>query len=129
MNGELIQGNSFKMPAENVTISDVKMIEKTVVESEHNPYPNNLKDKEYLNKTFEGATSLTVVLEYQTQNRYYDWICLYDKDNKQYGGYGGGTTKYTEIITIPGDTLRITFNTNNSGNDYYGFKATITPNY
>ncbi len=128
VNGELKIGNTFKMPGTNVTISDVVLIDLLVVESEHNPYPNSLDNQEYLNNTFDGATSLTVILEYQTESTFYDWIYLYDKDNKQYGKYGG-TTRKTETITIPGDTLRITFKTDGSGNNYYGFKATITPNY
>lgn len=67
MNGEFIQGNTFKMPGNDVTISDVVLEESFIVESEHNPYPNNLNNKEYLNKTFEGAQSLTGILEYQTE--------------------------------------------------------------
>lgn len=127
MNGELIYGNSFKMPGTDVTISDVVLEELFIVESEHNPYPNSLNNKEYLNKTFEGAQSLTGILEYQTDGTSYDYIYLYDKNGKQYGKYGG-KTQTTETIMIPGDTLRITFRTNSSGNNYYGFRASIIPN-
>lgn len=34
-----------------------------------------------------------------------------------------------EKITIPGDYVKIMFRTDGSGNNYYGYKATITPNY
>ncbi len=81
----------------------------------------------YGEKTFEGATSLTVTLDYQTESVNYDWIYLYDSTGKQYGKYGG--SRKTETITIPGDYIKIVFRTDGSGNNYYGFKATITPNY
>jgi len=83
---------------------------------------------EYKEKTFEGATSLTVKLDYQTESANYDYIYLYDSTGKQYGKYGG-TTRKTETITIPGNYIKILFHTNGSSNNYYGYKATITPNY
>ena len=102
------------------------------IESEHNPYPNSLSNVVYGEKTFEGATSLTVVLDYQTESTSYDWIYLYDSadsttpvNNKKYGG----TTRTTETITINGNYIKIVFKTDGSGNNYYGFKASIIPNY
>ncbi len=35
----------------------------------------------------------------------------------------------TETLTIPSNYLKIVFRTDGSGNNYYGFKALITPNY
>ncbi|MCI8588052.1 MAG: BspA family leucine-rich repeat surface protein, partial [Bacilli bacterium] len=128
MNGTLINGNKFIMPDTNVTISDIETIHRAIIESEHNPYPNKLNDKIYGERTFEGATSLNVVLEYQTENVNYDWIYLYDQNGKQYGKYGG-STKQTETIIIPGNYIKITFKSDGSINDFYGFKATITPIY
>ncbi len=128
MNGELINGNSFKMPGANVTISDVVLADAFIAESEHRPYSGSLDNKEYFNKTFEGAKSITVFLEYQTESIQKDYVYLYDKDDKQYGRYGGSTIM-TEVITIPGDTLRITFSTNSTDSYYYGFKAMVVPNY
>lgn len=102
-NGELIYGNSFKMPGTDVTISDVVLEGGVIVGSEHNPYPNNLNDKEYLNKTFEGAQSLTVILEYKTEGTSNDYIFLYDKNGKRYGKYGGKiqTTRLSRSWEIP----------------------------
>ena len=132
INGLLIKGDTFTMPSEDVVISDVIVVvpESIVIESEHNPYPNSMNNKVYGEKTFEYAKSLTIVLEYQTESTNYDWIYLYDKNgsivnNKKYGG----TTRKTETITVSGDTIKIVFRTDSSGNNYYGFKATITPNY
>ena len=42
INGKLIEGNKFIMPAKDVEITDVVLNELFVIESEHNPYPNNL---------------------------------------------------------------------------------------
>jgi len=111
------------MPAEDVLITDVTLV--VSLESEHNPYASNLD--EYKEKIVEGATSLTIELDCQTESTSYDWIYLYDSTGKQYGKYGGRTRK-TEIITIPGDYIKILLHTDGS-NNYYGYKATITPNY
>jgi len=124
INGTLIKGDTFVMPDEDVIVTDVKLAEQVVFESDH-PYAINLD--EYKEKTFEGATSITVELEYETEDVKYDWVCLYDSAGKEYGKYGGRTRK-TEIITIPGDYIKILLHTDGS-NNYYGYKATITPNY
>lgn len=126
MNGVLVEGNSFVMPSENVVIT--KVYYEVIIESEHNPYPSSLDNQVYGEHIFYEATSLTVILEYQTQSTLFDYIYLYDGVNKQYGKYGG-TTKKTETITIPGNYIKITFKTNTTLNNYYGFKATVIPNY
>lgn len=126
VNGKVVEGDTFVMPDDDVTITDVELFISAIIESVHNPYPNGVNDTK--EKTFEGATSLTVQLEYQTENTNYDWIYLYDSANTQYGKYGGNTLK-TETITIPGDYVKIVFRTDSSGNNYYGYKATIIPNY
>ena len=126
MNGRKIEGNTFAMPNEEVVITNVTISEGVLWESSHNPYNNNL-DETY-EHTFEGAGSLTVTLEYQTESASWDYIYLYDSTQKQYGEYGG-KTKTTETIIIPGDYIKILFHTDESGNDYYGFKATVIPNY
>jgi len=112
------------MPAEDVLITDVTLV--VSLESEHNPYANNLN--EYKEKIFEGATSLTVKLEYQTENSNFDYIQIYDSTGKSYGKYGGYTRK-TETITISGNYIKILFKTDGAVNNYYGYKAAITPNY
>jgi len=132
VNGTLVTGNSFVMPAENVTITDIQKTHQVIVESEHNPYANNINNVTYYENTFSGATSLTVELTYQTESTSYDWIYLYDNadsttpfNNTKYGG----TTLKTETITIPSNYLKIVFRTDSSQNNYYGFKAVIVPNY
>lgn len=124
MNGNIIKGDTFVMPAEDVVITDVVLV--PCLESEHNPYASNLD--EYKEKIVEGATSLTIELDCQTESTSYDYIYLYDSTGKQYGKYGG-TTRKTETITIPGNYIKILFHTDRSGNNYYGYKATIIPNY
>ena len=74
MNGTLVEGDTFKMPDANVTITDIEVVEGTIIESEHNPYPNNINNQIYGEKTYEGASSLTVILDYQTESTSYDWI-------------------------------------------------------
>ncbi len=136
MNGTLVIGDSFIMPEENVVITDVVVKDATIIESEHRPYPGNLDDKVYGEQTFDGATSLTVILEYQTDDKNHNWIYLYDSTGKQYGKYA--STRYDknwgirkrETITIPGNYIKITFTTGDDGPYYYyGFKAAIVPNY
>lgn len=126
MNGKLIQGNSFTMPDKDANITDVVMVHEVVIESKHNPYDNNLDDeKEY---SFEGATSLTIELDIQTESTSYDYVYLYDSTSNRYGKYGG-TTRKTETITIPGDYVKISFHTDSSNANYYGYRAVITANY
>lgn len=132
MNGTLIEGNSFVMPAEDVVITEITKIRQEIVESDHNPYANSINNVTYYENTFDGATSITVELTYQTESTSYDWVYLYDTagsttpfNNKKYGG----TTLKTETLTINSNYLKIVFKTDGSGNDYYGFKAVITPNY
>jgi len=114
------------MPAEDVVITDVALEIDPIIESKHNPYSNNLDEEK--EKIFEGATSLTIELDYQTEGINWDYIYLYDSTGKSYGKYGG-TTRKTETITIPGDYIKILFHTDSIGNNYYGYKATIIPNY
>ena len=132
VNGSLINGNSFVMPAEDVVISDIQKMSIITVESEHNPYPNSQNNVTYYENTFTDATSLTVELTYQTESTSYDWVYLYTEpnsstpfNNKKYGG----STQTTETITIPSNYIKIVFRTDSSVNNYYGFKAVITPNY
>ncbi len=126
VNGKLITNDYFIMPEEDVEITDIVLLNQAIVESAHNPYLNKLNEEH--EKTFEGANSLTVSLDYQTESTSYGWIYLYDSTGKQYGKYGGTTMKNV-TITIPGDYVKIVFRTDGSGNNYYGYKATITPNY
>jgi len=130
MNGIKVNGNTFTLSSSDTfTITNVVLVDPIIIESEHNPYPNNLYSKVYGEATFDGATSLTVILDTQTQGPTVDWIYLYDANgnivnNKKYGKY----IRKTHIITVPGNYVKIVFKTDGSGNDYYGFKAIIYPN-
>ena len=139
LNGETVEGYTFTVPetSRTVTITDVILIDCQIIESEHNPYPNSMntttdgiQGKVYGEVTFDGAVSLTVLLDCQTENTRYDWIYLYDAEgnivnNKKYGG----STRTQEVITVTGNYVKIIFRTDSYGNAYYGFHATITPNY
>ena len=132
LNGVTHLGNTFIMPNENVTITDIVKSEVFIVESDHNPYLNNLNNKVYLDKTFEGASALNIELTYQTEGTSWDYIYLYDNassstpyNNKKYGG----TTQKTESILLNSNYLKIVFKTDSTSNNYYGFKAVITPIY
>ena len=131
LNGTLVNGNSFVMPAEDVAITEVEKNTQIIIESEHNPYANNLNNVVYYENTFSGASSITVELTYQTESTSFDWIYLYDNPNsstpylnKMYGN----STLTTETINLNSNYIKIVFNTDSSVNNYYGFKAVIIPN-
>lgn len=125
LNGKLIEGNSFVMPQKDAYITDVILRKAIIVESEHYPYSDDLYvEKE---KTFEGASSLTIELLCETESLYSDYVNLFDKSGHSYGSFGGKSVKKT--IVIPGDYVRFLFNTNYSYGNYYGYRAKIFPNY
>ena len=121
------------MPGSNVTITDIVTVPCKTIETAHNPYPNSQSNVVLGEFTFENAKSLTVMLDYQTESTSYDYFYIYDSstatsginNNKKYGG----KTRTTETITINSNYIKITFKSDSSGNNYYGLKATIIPNY
>ena len=133
MNGTTINGNEFIMNDNDVTISDIVTIPCKTIESAHNPYPNSQDNVILGELTFEGAKSLTVILDYQTEYTSYDYFLIYDSsssptginNNKKYGG----ETRTKEIITINSNYIKITFTSDSSGNSYFGLKAIVIPNY
>lgn len=131
INGEEVTGDSFVMPDKNVVITNIltKKLEDigtAEFESEHNPYPNGMTTpKVYGEKTFEGAEKITVTIDYQTESVNYDYINIYDANGNDISGKLGGTTRTTKTFTFSGNYIKITFRTDDSGNDYYGFKATV----
>lgn len=130
MNGETITGSSFTMPGSDVVISDVVLKEGVTVETAHNPYPNSVNNEVYYENAFANATSITISLTYQTESTSYDWIYLYSDASTIYGNKKyGGKILTTETITISSNYIKIVFKTDGSGNNYYGFKAIIIPNY
>ena len=133
MNETTINGNKFIMPDTDVTITDIVAPTCKTIESAHNPYPNSQDNVIIGEHTFEGAKSLTVILDYQTESTNYDYFLIYDSssstiginNNKKYGG----TTRTQETIIINSNYIKITFKSDSSGNDYFGLKAIIILNY
>ena len=133
MNGTTINGNEFIMPDTDVTITDIVITACKPIESAHNPYPNSQDNVIIGELTFEGAKSLTVILDYQTESTSYDYFLIYDSasattginNNKKYGG----STRTQETITINSNYIKIAFKSDSSGNNYYGLKAIVIPNY
>ena len=133
MNGTIINGNEFIMLDTDVTISDIATTPGAIYETSHNPYPNEQDNVILGEHTFEGAKSLTVILDYQTEETGGDYFQIYDSsssttginNNKKYGG----STRTTETITINSNYIKITFKSDRDGNNYYGLKAIVIPNY
>ena len=120
------------MPDTDVTITDIVAPACKTIESAHNPYPNSQNNVILGEHTFEGAKSLTVILDYETQGTWADYFLIYDSSTSTTGinnnkRYGGDRTQ--ETITINSNYIKITFTSDGSGNDYYGLKAIIIPNY
>ena len=133
MNGTTINGNEFIMPDTDVTITDIVAPACKTVESAHNPYPDSQDNVILGEHTFEGAKSLTVILDYQTEGTSYDYFLIYDSSTSTTGINNskkyGGKTRTQETITINSNYIKITFKSDSSGNNYYGLKAIIIPNY
>ena len=132
MNGTTINGNEFIMLDTDATITDIVTTACKTIESAHNPYPNSQDNVILVEHTFEGAKSLTVILDYQTESTSCDYFLIYDSssttginNNKKYGG----ETRTQETITINSNYIKITFTSDSSGNNFYGLKAIVIPNY
>ena len=133
MNGTTINGNEFIMSDTDVTISDIVAIPDAIYETNHYPYSNSQDNVIIGEHIFEGAKSLTVILDYETQGVWLDYFRIYDSsssttginNNKNYGG----KTRTQETITINSNYIKITFKSDSSDNNYYGLKAIIIPNY
>ena len=127
VNGTLVNGTSFVMPNSDVTISDISKDAYIIVESEHYPCSTHSYDDMYEN-TFDGASSITVVLTYSLPRNSSYYISLYSSSYSLYNQYKSTSSLLTtETITIPSNYLKIQFNT--GGSNYYGFRARIIPNY
>lgn len=115
------------MPEQEVNITEIKTVHLAdcdSFESEHNPYSEKLESKVYGEKTYAGAKSLTVILNYGTVDDYDFGSDVVWINGRTYSGYGN------EIITIVGDSIKIIFSiSSHLGNYDYGFKAVVIPNY
>ena len=133
MNGTTINGNEFIMPNSDVTISNIVTIPCKTIETAHNPYLDSQDNVILGEHTFEGAKSLTVILDYETHGTWADYFIIYDSststtginNNKKYGG----DFRTQEIITINSNYIKITFTSDSSSDNYYGLKAIVIPNY
>ena len=101
-------------------------------ETAHNPYPDSQKGVVLGEYTFENAKSLTVILDYQTDD-YGDYFYIYDSSTATTGINGNkkyySSTRIKETITINSNYIKIKFTSNASSNNYYGLKAIVIPNY
>ena len=127
VNGELITGNSFVMPAENVVITDIEKIWQVTVESTHYPHPfGTVSRLPIYEHTFNGATSLTVEITYQLKSG--DYVIINAPDsNTFFKNFENSASLKTETYTISGNYIKFSMTINNGHNEYYGFKAVITP--
>lgn len=132
LNGTLISGSQFTMPGTEAVITDISVerIPDAIYESEHNPYPSSMNKKVYADQTFEGANSLTVTIDYETQKTAIapDYIYIYDGNGNDISGKLNGNRK-TKTFTIPGNHIKITFTSDAVLNNYYGFRAVVIANY
>ncbi len=133
MNGTTINGNEFIMNDNDVKISDIVTIPCKIIETAHYPYPDSQDNVILGEYTFEGAKSLTVILDYEVDNSNGDYFRIYDSvssttginNNKKYLRH----YRTKETITINSNYIKITFTSDDLGNQQYGLKAIIIPNY
>ncbi len=132
LNGQTISGSQFTMPDTDALITNISVerIPDAIYESEHNPYPSSMNKKVYADQTFEGASSLTVTIDYETQKTAIapDYIYIYDGNGNDISGKLKGS-RTTQTFTIPGNHIKITFTSDAVLNNYYGFRAVVIANY
>jgi len=123
LNGVLVQGDSFVMPDEDVLVTNVRLGEIAYFETNHQPFSAILDEK-----TFEGATSLTVVFEVETRNQSTPaGLYFTDSTGKIYGKYWGN--RRTRTIVIPGNYLKVEFKVDGVMMFYYGARVEVYANY
>lgn len=121
LNDVLINGYSFVMPSEDVSITDVTFVATYVIESDH-PYKDNYTNT--WTKTISGANEVAAYFDARTYiEAGYDFIYIYDKNDNLIGEYYGSELSNQEIV-VPGDTIKITLVTDYSVN-YWGFKCLV----
>ena len=132
LNGTLITGNSFEMPDEDVTIDNVVIVDNYVIESEHNPYQNNV-DTYPFDGYVNGASKLKLDIDYGTESGCDRLTIFYYTDEEatrsiEYTGEGvdGSDIHSSDTIYTFNNYLRVHWFTDGSVNNFYGFKITIT---
>lgn len=124
VNGASVLGNSFEMPTNDVTITDVVLGNYSILESNH-PYSVDL-DQVYT-KTITGATKINVEFSLDTYlEDECDYIYITDALGAQIGqlNYTNSSLAGQSFI-INGDTVNIRLVTDFSVNEY-GFFAKIS---
>ena len=88
-----------------------------------------------------GAEQLEITVTIQSESTSYDWLYIYSgavaRSSSADNGTGGtlvasklgGSTKKTYTYTVDGDTATFVWRTDESGNSYYGYYATISATY
>lgn len=79
--------------------------------------------------TIDGAASLEITVQYQTESTNYDWLYIVEGTVTSMPSSGtkyGGTTKTTKTLSITGDTVTFCFRSDSSNDSYLGYYAEIT---
>ncbi len=133
MNGTLINGYEFIMPNTDVSITDIVTTPCKTIETTHYPYQNNQNYTVLGEYTFDGAKSLTVILEYEAQGTNWDHFFIYDSPSATTGindnHYYGGDVRTKETITLNSNYIKITFKSHEESYKYFGLRAIVIPNY
>lgn len=90
-------------------------------------YGNNVSKLDTV--TIDGAASLEVTVQYQTESTNYDWLYIVEGTVTSMPSSGtkyGGTTKTTKTLTFTGDTVTFCFRSDSSNDSYLGYYAEIT---
>ncbi len=124
LNGVSMTSNTFVMPNENATITDIVLAQGYTLESAH-PYSDNM-DQTYT-ATVPGATKIQVTFDDSTfVENGYDKIYLTDGTGTQVGtsSYYTSSGLANKVFIVNGNTINVRL-TSDSSATYYGFKAEI----
>ena len=104
----------------NITVSNngFKVTDPSKMESDHN-YPDACTD--FWIYSIAGADNLKVTFDAQTKDGF-DYLLVIDGNGNQVGKYTG-TELAGKTIAVPGDTVKIQLQSDDSGNEW-GFKVT-----
>lgn len=122
INGQVIKGNAFIMPNEDVIISNVTYNEQIILESPHN-YENNIDQTWEMQ--FDEETAIKIEFSGETYTESWgDIIWLYNSDGIFIKKYQGNDLA-GKTIYLNDNGVKIRLVTNDYG-VYYGFKCYIT---
>ena len=123
LNGTPVIGNSFEMPGYDATITNVILVEFSILESSH-PYLNSM-NKTYT-VTIPDATKIKVEFNSNVWlENGHDYIYITDALGNQIGNSNyTGTSLVNQVFVINGNTVNIRL-TSDSSNTGYGFLAKV----